>query len=88
MAAMAVTNYNRKLAQMQINQDQSTNQQFTQGCFSSSRQNTNGTKKGPPSDADEAMTNTKWFPASGFSTSRRRRLSFSDQEFLSAWGQD
>merc|ERR1712212_1226412 len=87
---------------LQESQDQaSTNfkQQSTQSsvsdheCFSSARPttnftgeaNSNGTKKWS-CDADGVTINTKWFPSS---TSRAtKRLSFSGQEFLSAWGQD
>merc|ERR1711934_546879 len=68
-----------------------------QGCFTSSQPTTNftngeggnpiGTKKWS-CDADGVTINTKWFPSSSSTSRTTRRLSFSGQEFLSAWGQD
>merc|ERR1711953_303920 len=96
MAAMAITNYKRRTTQLQQekNKDQPNNfsQQSTQGSIFSRPSpdftvsaNPNGTKKWS-CDGDGVTINTKWFPST---TSRAtRRLSFSGQEFLSAWGQD
>merc|ERR1711971_1371762 len=81
-------------ASTNFNHQQSTQSSVPdQGCFSSARpmtnfegdSNPNGTKKWS-CDADGVTINTKWFPTT---TSRAtKRLSFSGQEFLSAWGQD
>merc|ERR1712243_284133 len=64
-----------------------------QGCFTSSRPTTTSTGEGGnpkgtkkwSCDADGVTINNKWFPST---TRTSRRLSFSGQEFLSAWGQD
>merc|ERR1712228_657640 len=81
-------------ASTNFKQQQSTQSNVSeQGCFSSARPSTNFTGEANPNgtkkwscDADGVTINTKWFPSS---TSRAtRRLSFSGQEFLSAWGQD
>merc|ERR1711953_765862 len=95
-AAMAIANYKRRTSQLQQekSQDQPSNfsHQSTQGSIFSRPSpdftvsaNPNGTKKWS-CDGGGVTINTKWFPST---TSRAtRRLSFSGQEFLSAWGQD